>query len=128
MRAEAIAYLDKARECLAKADGMLDRWPDEAGREAYLARLHAAQALIVDSTGKLVKTHRGVQRELLRLSKDTPDFDVGLRTFLSRAYNLKAIADYETGPGAKISPDSATDAIAIVRWFMARMIELIEAQ
>jgi hypothetical protein len=27
---------------------MLDRWPDEAGREAYLAGLHAAQALIVE--------------------------------------------------------------------------------
>jgi uncharacterized protein (UPF0332 family) len=108
VRPEATAFLDKARECLAKADGMLGQWPDEAGREAYLAGLHAAQALIVESTGKLVKTHRGVQRELTRLTKDTPDFDIDLRAFLGRTYNLKAIADYETGP------------------FTARMIELVE--
>jgi uncharacterized protein (UPF0332 family) len=123
---ETAAFLDKARECLGKADGMLDRWPDEAGREAYLAGLHAAQALIVQRTSKLVKTHRGDQRELARLTKDMPDFDVELRTFLGRSYNLKAIADYETGPGAKVSPDSATDAIATARRFVARMIELIE--
>ncbi len=127
MTPEAAAFLDKARECLAKADGMLDRWPDEAGREAYLAGLHSAQALIVENTGKVVKTHRGVQRELARLTKDTPGFDVELRTFLGRTYNLKAIADYETGPGAKVSPDSATDAIATAKRFVARMIELIDA-
>ena len=73
-----------------------------------------------------MKTHRGVQRELARLTKDAPDFDVEPRTFLGRTYNLKAIADYETGPGAKVSPDSATDAIATARRFMARMIEMIE--
>jgi uncharacterized protein (UPF0332 family) len=88
--------------------------------------LHAAQALIVESTGKLVKTHRGVQRELTRLTKDTPDFDIDLRTFLGRTYNLKAIADYETGPGSKVSPESATDAIATAKRFTARMIALVE--
>ena len=40
MRPEATAFLDKARECLAKADGMPGQWPDEAGREAYLAGLY----------------------------------------------------------------------------------------
>ena len=79
MKPEAAAFLDKARECLAKADGMLDRWPDEAGREAYLAGLHAAQALIVELTGEVMKRHRGVQRELARLTKDKPDFDQELR-------------------------------------------------
>ena len=39
---------------------------------------------------------RGVQRELARLTKDEPGFDIELRAFLGRAYNLKAIADYET--------------------------------
>jgi hypothetical protein len=34
---------------------MLAHWPDEAGRAAYLAGLHAAHALIVESTGKTVK-------------------------------------------------------------------------
>jgi uncharacterized protein (UPF0332 family) len=122
---EAAAFLDKARECLAKADGMLDRWPDEAGREAYLVGLHATQALIVERTGGLVKTHRGVQRELARLTKDVPEFDGELRGFLGRTYNLKAIADYETGPGAQVSPESARDAIATGKRFVARMVALI---
>ena len=126
MRPEAAAFLDKARECLAKADGMLDRWPDEAGREAYLAGLHAAQELIVESTGKLVKTHRGVQRELARLTKDTPNFDLELRAFLGRTYNLKAIADYQTGPGFKVSPELATAAIETAKRFVAKMVELVE--
>jgi uncharacterized protein (UPF0332 family) len=107
---------------------MLDRWPDEAGREAYLAGLHAAQALIVEATGKIVKTHRGVQREMARLTKDAPDFDIELRAFLGRTYNLKAIADYETGPGSKVSPESATDAMTTARRFMARMADLIEGR
>ena len=74
MKPEAAAFLEKARECLAKAGGMLTDWPDEAGRAAYLAGLHAAQALIVENTGTVIKTHRGVQRELGRLTKDNPHF------------------------------------------------------
>ncbi len=101
MKPESAAFLAKSREFLGKAPGMLDhQWPDEAGRAAYLAGLHAAQALIFESTGKVVKSHRGVHRELGRLTKHEPRFDTELRAFLGRAYNLKAIADYETGPGS----------------------------
>ena len=92
--------MEKSREFLAKSQDLLDahRWPDEAGRAAYLAGLHAAQALIFESTGKVIKRHKGVQREFGRLAKDDPHLDMDLRTFLGRAYNLKAIADYETRP------------------------------
>jgi uncharacterized protein (UPF0332 family) len=101
VRPEAAAFLNKAREFLEKAEDMLaDDWPDEAGRAAYLAGLHAAQALIVERTGKVIKRHRGVQSELVRQTKDEPSFDLDLRAFLGRAYNLKAVADYETGPGS----------------------------
>ncbi len=33
---------------------------DEAGRAAYLAEFHAAEALISERTGKLARTHDGV--------------------------------------------------------------------
>jgi uncharacterized protein (UPF0332 family) len=36
---------------------------EDAGRNAYLAGFHAAQAFLFDSTGKAFKSHRGVQRE-----------------------------------------------------------------
>jgi len=100
MKSESAAFLQKSREAFDKAQGMLPRWPDEAGRAAYLAGLHAAQALIFENTGKVIKRHRGVQRELARLMKDQQRFDADLRAFLGRTYNLKAIADYETGPGS----------------------------
>jgi uncharacterized protein (UPF0332 family) len=123
---EAAAFLDKAGEALAKADGMLERWPDEAGREAYLASLHAAQALIVESTGKLVTSHKGVQRELGRLTRNEPRVDAELRAFLGRTYELKAIADYGIDPASRVSPEMATAAIITSKRFVAKMTELIE--
>jgi uncharacterized protein (UPF0332 family) len=123
---EAAAFLDKAREFLAKADDMLaDGWPDEAGRASYLAGLHAAQAFIVERTGNFVKRHRGLQRELGRLTKDEPRFEVELRAFLGRTYNLKAIADYETGPGSRVSAESTRNARATAERFIACIQELL---
>jgi uncharacterized protein (UPF0332 family) len=106
MKPESAAFLRKALEFLKKAGGMLDDWPDDAGRAAYLAGLHGAQALIVERTGKLINRHRGVQRELARLTKDEPGLDMELRAFLGRAYNLEAIADYETGE-ARVTTEQA---------------------
>jgi uncharacterized protein (UPF0332 family) len=123
---EAAAFLDKAREFLAKAETMLaHEWPDEAGRAAYLAGMHAAQALIVERTGKIIKRHRGVHGEFGRLAKEEPRFDSELRAFLGRAYNLKAIADYETGPGAQVSDDRARTAIATARRFVGCITEML---
>jgi uncharacterized protein (UPF0332 family) len=72
---------------------------EAAGRTAYLAGFHAAQALISARTGRAVKTHGGVRTEFHRLVRGDPDLDDSLRDFLGATYNLKAIADYETGPG-----------------------------
>lgn len=84
--------------------------------------------MIVETTGKLVKSHRGVQRELGRLTKDDPRVDMELRAFLGRTYQLKAIADYELGPGSTVSPEMAAEAIETSKRFMAQMIELIEGR
>jgi uncharacterized protein (UPF0332 family) len=92
VNSQAGAFLDKSRELLDQANTMLGVNLNEvAGRTAYLAGLHAAQALIFESTGKIIKRHRGVQNELQRLTKDEPRFDLELRAFLGRTYNLKAI-------------------------------------
>jgi uncharacterized protein (UPF0332 family) len=84
---------------------------DAAGRTAYLAGFHAAQAFISEVTSRSVKTHRGVHGELHRLTKGLPDFDPELRSFLSQTYNLKSIADYETGPGFEVSAERASRAV-----------------
>src|SRR5467141_1747826 len=91
------------------------------GAQAYLAGFHAAQALIFETSGRIYKSHSGVHGEFSRLVKDDPHVDDDLRAFLGRTYSLKAIADYETGPGSHVSAESARDAIATAR----RFIELI---
>lgn len=124
MKPESAAFLRKAREFLAKADFMLDDWPDEAGRAAYLAGLHGAQALIVERTDKIVKSHRGVQRALSRLTRDEPDFDSALRAFLGRAYNLKIIADYDTGE-ARATGEQARETIQTAARFVETLAGLL---
>jgi uncharacterized protein (UPF0332 family) len=104
---EATEFLAKAQHLLAEADTMLRvGLNDAAGRTAYLAGFHAAQAFIFERDGRTFKTHHGVQTEFLRLTKDDPRVDGEMRLFLSRSYNLKAIADYETGPGSEVSANA----------------------
>jgi uncharacterized protein (UPF0332 family) len=91
---EAARFLEKARTLLDHADIMLGvKLSDDAGRTAYLSGFHAAQAFIFEHLGKALKTHKGVQTEFLRLTKDDLRFSLKLRGFLSQSYNLKAIAD-----------------------------------
>ena len=101
---------------------------EDAGRTAYLAAMHAAQAFIFESTGKITKTHGGVQRQFARLVKDDSRVDIELRAFLPYAYNLKAIADYETGPSSQVSPETAREAIATARRFVECVATLVDGR
>lgn len=58
-----------------------------------------------------MKSHHGVHTEFLRLSRTDQAISAELRQFLSQAYNLKSIADYETGLEAKITRERATHAL-----------------
>jgi uncharacterized protein (UPF0332 family) len=100
-------------------------YSDEAGRAAYLAGLHAAQALIFERTNKVIRRHRGVQNELRRLTRDEPRFDQELRAFLGRTYNLKATADYDTDPGSEVTVEQARQAIDTAGRFIACIEELL---
>lgn len=124
MKDETAAFLTKAKEFVAKAGHALGGgWADEAGRAAYLAGLHAAQALVFERTGSVVKRHRGVQNALYRLTKDEPGFDPELRAFLGRAYNLKEVADYMTGPAVRVSGEQASGAIMTAQRLIAAVEE-----
>ena len=126
MTPEAGAFLDKAHDLLERAPLLLAaNFADEAGRAAYLAGFHAAQALIFEKTGATPRTHSGVQTEFARLARNEPTMDTALRAFLGRAFNLKAIADYETGPGAHVSPAQASEAIVSAEAFVAAIETLI---
>lgn len=104
---------------------LASQWPDEVGRAAYLAGYHADQGLIFDQLGRAVKSNSGVQAQFAKLVKDNSSFDIELRRFLGRAYNLKSLVDYETGPGARIEPAQATEAIQISKRFVAAVAALI---
>ena len=111
MTPESRELIDKARDCLARARTILAAGiGEDAGRDAYLAGLHTAQAVIRVRTGRTAKTHRGVHRMLSQLARREPQL-ADLAIFLSEAYSLKAVADYELGPGASIPLDRASTAI-----------------
>jgi uncharacterized protein (UPF0332 family) len=120
-------FLVKAQRLLAEAEGMLTtmHYNEAAGRTAYLAGFHAAQAPISDRTGRTVKTHNGVRTEFHRRVRGDTRIDDRLRDFLGSTYNLKAIADYETGPGSDISPERATQAIEEAKRFIAKITEML---
>jgi uncharacterized protein (UPF0332 family) len=120
---EALEHLEKAREYLVKARGLLDvmHWADEAGRATYLAGFHAAQALISERTGAVPKTHRGVSSRFNLLTQGDSRVDAELRGFLQRAYNLKAVVDYETGQDAAVPAEHVEQALEIA----TRLIEVV---
>jgi uncharacterized protein (UPF0332 family) len=74
--------------------------------------------LIFERTGKLIKRHEGVQREFTRLAKNESGIDKSFTVFLSQAYNLEAVADYEAGPGSIVPPERATAALETVTRFV----------
>ena len=66
-----------------------------------------------------------MRNELWRLMKDEPRFDPELHAFLGRAYNLKAVADYETGAAAFVPTELARGTIATARRFVAVITALL---
>ncbi|HEX4160672.1 MAG TPA: HEPN domain-containing protein [Rhizomicrobium sp.] len=113
MTPETAEHLDKARTCLAKARNLLDilHYNDEAGRAAYPAGHHAAQAFVSERTGKIAKTHEGVHSQFDLLTRRDTRVDSGLRRFLSQAYSPKAIADYEAGSNSIVPVERAEAAL-----------------
>jgi uncharacterized protein (UPF0332 family) len=112
MRPEALAYLTKARQSLYEARIILaNDLAEAAGRAAYLAAFHAAQAYIFDTTGKAAKTHTGLRTEFARLAKDDARLGRSLSAFLARAYTLKTVADYAIGDDVGITLEEASKAI-----------------
>ena len=95
-------------------------FPEGAGRDAYLAAMHAALALIVGRTGKEPKTHTGTRSEFARLVRHEPRVPVMYAAFLARAYDFKTFADYAGDAAVTLEDASAAMATA------ADLVDLIE--
>lgn len=126
-RPETAAYIGKALQSLKEARIVAaNELPDAAGRAAYLAAYHAAQAFVFDTTGKAAKTHRGVRAEFARLAPGEPRIERGLPAFLARAYSLKENADYGIGHAAGITIAEAKQAIETAARFVEVIARLLE--
>ena len=81
--------------------------------------------MIFEKTGKVAKTHQGVQSEFHRLAQCEPRLDKAFAPFLNQAYNLKAVADYETGPDSDIPPERSAAALETATRFIDGIAELL---
>lgn len=69
MKEQTANHLANADRLLSQASQILAiDIPGQAARLAYYAQFHAAQALIVERTDKLPKTHNGVDRQFHKLA------------------------------------------------------------
>jgi len=127
VKPETAQYLDKARQALEEVRAVVGiELAEAAGRAAYLAAFHAAQALIFERSHKVPRTHRGVHAQFSRLAKDIPEMGSERPRFLSRAYDFKAVADYEIGPDATVPLAEAISAIEAAGNFVDRITQLLE--
>lgn len=124
MKPESAAYLAKAHECLDAATKIAAAGlPQVAAKEAYLAAYHAAQALVFERTGQVVKSHSGMRSVFARLAREETRIDRALTSFLARAYKFKEVADYAVGPQAAVTTEEARELTASA----GRFIEAIAA-
>ena len=127
MKSETARYMIIAERALVQARGNLDiNFPDQAARLAYYAEFHAAQALIVERSGKIPKTHRGVQQLFHKLVRAEPQLDPTLPRILTNSYRDKEIADYDADMLDSITAQDAADAIAAASIFVRAIQQAIE--
>ncbi len=120
MKPETRRYLDTAERFLMKAQAILSiDLADEAGRTAYYAAFHAAQALIYERTGQESKTHRGVRGQFLLITQNDDRISDPIRRFLGDGYELKSIADYGTDPSLTVSKEEAEHSLSTASAFVA---------
>ena len=86
MKPEVADLLLAAREDLSEANQLLKiELNRPAARSAYYAGFHAAEAFILDRTGKIAKTHSGVRTVFGQLVKDDLSIDRETKGFLGDA-------------------------------------------
>lgn len=131
MKSETRAHLDRANQFLARAGACLTLLVQEplatedASRNAYYAAFHAAQALILERTGRKSRKHGSVHRDFADATKSDASVDDHLRKFLPKAYEYKRIGDYDTGLVSRITAVDAQEAVAEAKRFVATVAALL---
>lgn len=97
--------------------------PEVAAREAYMAALNAARAVIFEKTGKSSKTHAGTKATFNKLVHEGLAFPIHLLDLLKDGYVLKTDADY--GSRKLADANAARSALETARAFVARCREIV---
>jgi len=95
MKPETSDFLARAAEDLADGRKIATLpLPKATARCAYFAAFHAAEAFIFERSGKVAKTHSGVESEFSRLFRTVSGAEERLPRFLGETYVYKDISDY----------------------------------
>lgn len=125
MTPEAADFLAKAVRTIARAERVLHAGePVDAARDAYIAALSAARAIVFEKTGKSPKTHNGSRALFLLLISQGLSVPRDVAQFLEDGFALKTRADY--GVDDAISVATATEAVALGQAFVRAVSELLE--
>ncbi len=126
MTPEAADYLHKARDDLNDARKIAAvGLAKVAARTAYYAAFHAAQAFVLERTGKVAKTHSGLRSEFARLAREMPQIDRTFLRFLAEAYKYKEISDYGVGTDAVITMAESNEAVMTATQMIDRIAALL---
>jgi uncharacterized protein (UPF0332 family) len=123
---ESIDYIGTAGLILSEAETFLEEGHNAvAAREAYLAVLSAARAIIFEKTGDAPKTHSGTRAMLAKLIHEGLPLDGKLLKFLADGFEQKIDADYGPrtplgDPEAKAALEAARDFVAAARRILSR--------
>ncbi len=122
MKDQTAPYLANADRDLGEARTIMAAGiARQAARLSYLAQFHAAQALIIERTGKFAKTDKGVRALFHQLAKAEASLDQRLASTLTAAYHFKEAVDYEVDDDANKAPEEAAAAIASAEHFIAEV-------
>ena len=118
MSPESIDYIGTAELILSEAQELLEEGHNAvAAREAYLASLSAARAIIFEKTGDAPKTHSGTRAMLAKLIHDGLALDTKLLKFLADGFEMKNDSDY--GSRTPLPDDEAERALETAQDFLA---------
>ena len=125
MSPESTDYIGTAGRILTEAETFLEEDHNEvAAREAYLAALAAARAIIFERTGEAPKTHSGTRTMLAKLVHEGLEFDGGFIKFLADGFEQKNDADY--GPRTPLGDSDAERILETAQAFVAAARAMLE--
>lgn len=118
MSPEAVDYMAIAEYHLNRSErAALAELYEDAARNAYLAAMNAARAVIFEKTGTAPKSHSGTHSQFNRLIHEGLPLPREHAVFLAKGFETKQSVDY--GPLHFVMREEAEDFLLRARAFIA---------